>query len=429
MWIPKPHQIQGAKVAAADLMVEGWHYLNWEERTGKTITALLAMQKTGFKNILVVTKKTAISGWEETIAELGGILHVNFHVINYHQVGSAREVRKGRKQSIVVDLKIDRDDYDAVILDEAHNYISAVPKPSKMFYVIRTAIGDKKVLYMSATPHAQGYQLMYHQMKVCSWTPWQNYQNFYSWFKYYGVPNPQHIGSRVIEQYNSTLEDKIIDDIDFGFSFMTRAQVGIEHEPKDVLHYVRLDEKTKQLYNTVQKEKVFEYDGFVIPIDSVMKERTTLHMIEGGVWVETQITVKNDVGIPKRTYYVMENREKIDYIKKEWGDVLGLVIMYNYKAEEIKLRAEFKYATLLQATSNAEGVDLHEFETLVIYSQDWSTFRHSQRRARQANIKREQTIEVHYLLVDQGISTQVYETVSINKVNFVDKRYKRKALI
>ncbi len=429
--IPRKHQVQGSIVAAANLLTEGWHYLMWEERTGKTITALLAMQKAGFKNVLVITKKNAIEGWEEAIFGLGGILHMKTHVLNYHQVGSSTEVKKGRRKVRQTKLKVDRDDYDGVIIDEAHNYIAAYPKPTSMFYVIKTVVADKKVLYMSATPHAQGYQQMFHQMKVCQFTPWQDFTDFYKWFYEYGTPNPQRVGTRFIEAYNIVDEERVIDDIDFGFSYMTRAEVGMEHEPNDVLHYIELDDSTKKIYNNVTKHKVFEYDGFVVAMDSSMKERTTLHMLEGGVWVDTVKTLdpKDEKKVKiKRDYYVMENTEKIDYILKTWGDVPGLVIMYNYKAERTKLEAIFKNAELLQATSNAEGVDLHEFDTLVIYSQDWSTFRHSQRRARQANIKRDSAIDVHYLLVKGGLSDQVYETVSINKVNFVDKRYKRQEL-
>ena len=102
--------------------------------------------------------------------------------------------------------------------------------------------------------------------------------------------------------------------------------------------------------------------------------------------------------------------------------------MYNYKAEETKLQKRFQNAKLLQATSYAEGVDLHEYSDLVIYSQDFSTARHTQRRARQANKNRSEPIHVHFLLVKGGISEQVYKTVSINKKNYVDSVFERKRL-
>ncbi len=131
-------------------------------------------------------------------------------------------------------------------------------------------------------------------------------------------------------------------------------------------------------------------------------------MLEGGV-------AKID-----KQYLVLANREKIDFILRTFGDTEDLVIMYNYIAEQTKLEEVFKKARILQATSFAEGVDLHRHKHLVIYSQDFSTARHTQRRARQANMKRDTPITVHYLLVKKGLSEQVYNTVSVNKRNFVD---------
>jgi ERCC4-related helicase len=117
---------------------------------------------------------------------------------------------------------------------------------------------------------------------------------------------------------------------------------------------------------------------------------------------------------------VLNNTEKVDYIKKHFGDTEDLVIMYNYKAELTKLSAHFKKAKLLQGTSYAEGVDLSMHKHLVVYSQDFSTARHTQRRARQANMNRKEPITVHFLLVKKAISEEVYKTVSINKKNYVD---------
>jgi hypothetical protein len=97
-----------------------------------------------------------------------------------------------------------------------------------------------------------------------------------------------------------------------------------------------------------------------------------------------------------------------------------MVIMYQYIAEGQKLRASFKNALILQGTSFAEGIDLHAYKHLIIYSQDFSTARHTQRRARQANLNRLEPIKVHYILVKGGISSNVYKSVSVNKKNFVD---------
>jgi hypothetical protein len=135
-------------------------------------------------------------------------------------------------------------------------------------------------------------------------------------------------------------------------------------------------------------------------------------MIEGGV---AKIGDK---------YLSLENTEKIQYIKKTWGDSSSMVIMYHYIAEGEKLRAYFKNAAILQATRYAEGVDLSQYKHLIIYSQDFSAARHTQRRARQANKLRKDDITVHYLLVTGGVSEQVYTAVSVNKQNYVDSLYR-----
>ena len=78
--------------------------------------------------------------------------------------------------------------------------------------------------------------------------------------------------------------------------------------------------------------------------------------------------------------------------------------------------------------NDEECIDLSKIKYLIIYSQDFSTARHTQRRARQANREREDEIKVHFLLVKNALSDQVYESVSINKINFVDSVYKKVAI-
>ena len=151
--------------------------------------------------------------------------------------------------------------------------------------------------------------------------------------------------------------------------------------------------------------------------DTPMKLLVGLFQLEGGT---LKIDEDNSVDLLATS--------KINYIKKTWGDTKDLVIFYHFKYEELKLKKHFRNAKILQATSFAEGVDLSMYKTLVIYSMDFSTARYSQRRARQANMKREEEINVHYLLVNGGISEQVYKTVAVNKTNFIDKYFDKSLL-
>jgi len=200
------------------------------------------------------------------------------------------------------------------------------------------------------------------------------------------------------------------------FITYTREELGFEHEPTDVLHYFDLGETTKKLYNSCSKDEMFELGDLVFPLDSSMKLRTTLHLLEGGV-------AKNE-----DEYIVLPNDEKINAILSDFGDDKKNVIMYHYKAELIKLQEVFTATTLLQGTSFSEGVDLSGYDNLIIYSQDFSSARHNQRRARQANMKRKTEIKVHFYLVKGGMSEQVYKTVSVNKENFIDSMFDRKGL-
>lgn len=415
---PYPEQLKMASEAIPILKEHGMVYLASEERTGKTLTAILIAEDTIARRVLVLTKKKALEGWEDM---LNGYTHITaFEVTTY---GKAHYFKNS--------------DYDLIILDEAHNYISGFPKPSSTWKKVKTVVGNLPVIYMSATPYAQGTQLLFHQLKLCVFSPFAKFKTFYDWYKKYakldkaGNFQVTYIGpSRTAIDYKALRHDDVKAAVNHLFLTKTRKELGFKHEPDDVIHHVELSDSTKQAYNTLLKDNVLDFThadtkrDYSIVCDSGIKLRWTLHMLEGGVLKHIEIVDKKE----KPIYIVLKNREKIDYILDKWGDTEDLVIMYQYKAELIKLREVFKKAWILQATSFSEGVDLSKFEHLVIYSQDFSTARHTQRRARQANKERKTPIKVHFLLVKKAISEQVYKVCSVNKKNFIDSLFEREEL-
>lgn len=399
---PFPHQIKLAQLVTEVLKANGIAYLAAEERTGKTLASIIAcddinkamlrLPSKKFK-VLVITKKKALDGWNDTLKAYPH--KSSFTVTNYHQA---------HKQG---------DDYDLIILDEAHNYISSFPKPSAMWKGLRELCAKKPIIYLSATPNAQGPQQLYHQFALSSYSPWRKYPNFYSWFKTFGKPYTLEINGIAINQYDRCDKDLVFGTVEHLFITKTRKELGFEHEPEDELHYITLSDNTRAVYNELLEHNIIELKAGWLVCDTKPKLRFSLHMLEGGV---AKIEDQN---------IVLANCEKVDYIKAVFGDTEDLVIMYNYIAEGDKLSQAFKHAKILQATSFAEGVDLSMHKDLVIYSQDFSTARHTQRRARQANKNRKEPITVHYLLVKKGLSEQVYKTVSVNKKNFVDTTFTR----
>lgn len=386
---PYEHQIKLASDVLAILKQYGLAYLAAEERTGKTLSAILVAEQMKARRILVITKKKALDGWHETLQAYSHTK--DYTVTNYHQA-----------------VKLHGAQFDMVILDESHNYISSFPKVGKLWREVEPLCKNKPILYMSATPKAQGPQQLYHQFKLSSYSPWKKHGTFYQWFKLYGEPYDLEINGIPIRQYDKCDSELIMGTCEHLFVTRTRKELGFEYEPEDVLHYIKLGEATRYVYNELLEHNIVELKAGMLVCDTKSKLRVSLHMLEGGV-------AKID-----KEYLVLANREKIDYILKKFGDTENLVIMYNYIAEQTKLESVFKKAKILQATSFAEGVDLHKYKHLVVYSQDFSTARHTQRRARQANKNRDIPIMVHYLLVKKGLSEQVYNTVSVNKRNFVD---------
>lgn len=393
--VPYKHQIEISQKAYKILKENALVYLAMLERTGKTLTAILTCELSPYiTKVLVITKKQAIAGWNETIDSYKP--KQKYVVTNYESCH-----------------KVLDSDFGIVILDEAHNNISGFPKLPKIWKNVYNHTKGKPTIFLSATPSAQGSSLLFHQLKLNDWSPFSRDKNFYSWFAKYGIPRTQHTANGVVKKYDRCKEDLVQSKVKHLFITYTRQDLGFEYEPEDIIHYVELDESTKKLYRDLEKRGLIFVNNQEIIADTPTSLLTKLHQIEGG-------TIKSDgIGIN------LNNTEKIDYILNTWGDTEDLVIMYHYIQEEHKLKQYFKKAKILQGIRYAEGVDLSMYEHLVIYSMDFRTAKYTQRRARQANMKRTTEIKVHFILTKKGISEQVYNTVAINKKNFVDSYFER----
>ena len=393
---PYQHQVDISSQALDILRKHMIVYLAMQERTGKTLTSILICEQTKCNNILVITKKKALVGWIDTLSKYKH--NKTYECINYESL---------HKCTFKPDL---------VIIDEAHSNLGAYPKVGKMWKEVYKFTKGKPIIYLSATPSAQTYAQLYHQFKLSSWTPWIKYPSFYNWHKDYGIENIIYLGGRQLKQYNEVKSEKVMGDVEHLFISYTRTELGFEHEPNDILHYIDLSSEIKEYYNSLLKDRVATVAGTEVIADTVMALRTKLHQIEGS-------TLKQE---DKNIF--LSKIDKIDYILKTWGDSDNLVIFYQYQNELSLLKQTFKSATILQGTSFAEGVDLSMYETCVVYSMDFSTAKYTQRRARQCNMKRDTPIDFHFLLVKGAISEQVYQTVAVNRTNFVDSYFNKQEI-
>lgn len=390
--IPRQHQIEGSNWALDTVREHGFAYLSWQERTGKTLTALLTVEKSFASSCLIITKKKAIPGWEDTLKQWDHA--TDFQVINYESVHKIT------------------DEFDFIILDEAHHAISSVGRPSATWKKVHKHTFEKPILYLSATPYSEHLGLIYHQLKLSSWSPFKA-KNFYDWFRQYGVSNMTRTPYGLVETYTSYKNEDILNVLEPYFNFKTRSDVGIEHEPQVNVIKVPLHEEVQKLMLQIKDDEFLEYKGHEIAMDTPMKLRTSHYQLEGG-------TLKTE-GKP----IILDVLDKVNYIKENY-DESKIAIMAHFIAERDLLTKTFPKTLILSSDGHAEGVDLHKTEKLLVYSMSFKTSKYTQRLARQANHLRDTPIVVDILVADKpGIGYDVYESVAVKKENFDKHSYER----
>lgn len=391
---PLPHQIELAKQIVRVLREHGLVYVSAEERTGKTLSSILASEELDVKRILILTKKKALDGWIDTLARYSH--RKSYTVINYHSVH-----------------KLGSQEFDLIILDESHSYLSGYPKVGVIWKQVAVYTKDKPIIYLSATPSAQSLSLLFHQFKLSSWSPWHQYNSFYDWHKTYGIPVKLRVGGQLVNQYHKTKD--FFPWIKHLFVSLSRQEIGFKHEPKDHVHHIQLSTESQKLYARLEKDQIIE--ELEVLGDSPVKLMTKLHQICGSA-------VKREDGEAVK----LEGLEKIKYMLKTFGHLEHVAILAKYTAE-IELIQQYIPSTWFvgQIKRFAEGVDFSMYDTQIVYSLDFSASTYFQMRARQANYFREKPIDVHFLLVPDSVDEYVYESVQ-KKRDFTIKYYESKRL-
>jgi len=388
---PYNHQIKYSKLLYEKLKQYGYGYIAGKPRSGKTYTAILTCELSDkINNVLVLTKKNAISGWLKFID--GNNLKHTYTVTNYEQVSKLKPI------------------YDLVIIDESHN-LGALPKPSKRTQEIRKLCWNLPHIHLSGTAIVESPLSIYHQMFISKYNPFKQFKNFYDFFREYGIPKSIFVSGREIKQYKEAKLDKLLPVINKFTIYMTQEDAGIDKEVQaiDEVHYIDLPKNIKAIYNELQKERVIDIKGEQFIADTTMKLRLALHQIEGG-------TLKLD------SKTIVLHRAKIDYIKKNFDLSKKVGIMCHFKGEQELLKSELPECEVYSSNAHAEGVDLSHLDTFIIYSSDYSGAKFIQRRERIINMNGGKTNIVHHLLVKKAISEQVYNTVT-KKNDFNNSTY------
>ena len=377
-------------------------YIAAETRTGKTLAAIHLL-KDDFKKILVVTKKKAISSWNSDI-KLSKVK--NFDVINYESIH-----------------KMDSKEYDVIVLDEAHS-IGSYPKSSQRAKQLKEMAKDKSIVYLSATPSAETYSQIFHQLWVSSFTPFEE-KSFYQWYKNYGEDDSIFINGMFIKQYKASHGEMIMDMVNHLIVTMTKEKANFDVFVNERIHQVEVNENYLNALDYFRNNRIITIDGNEIVAETSASALNKLHQLNGG-------TIKVDDKLSLIVYH-----HKVNYIKENLGNDEKIVILCNYikerdllltrlanstdEVEEFK-NGSFKYF-IGHIKTFSEGVDFSYADSMIIYSLNFSATTYLQSKERLANKKRTKPIVVHYLFTKGGIDEYIYQAVS-NKMNFTNSYYK-----
>jgi len=162
-------------------------YLAMQTRTGKTLTALSIIERSGFKSCLFVTKKKAIKSIETDYA--AGSFTFSITVINYESV------------------HLVAGSFDILVCDESHS-LSAYPKPALRVKNLLSKAKLKPIIYLSATPSPESWSQLYHQFYLSSYSPFIQYRNFYQWARAFVTVQKKYVYNREINDYSNVSEEE-----------------------------------------------------------------------------------------------------------------------------------------------------------------------------------------------------------------------------
>jgi len=385
-----PHQVKAASETVQVLQQHGIAYIFGEPRVGKTRTAIKTAKDLGAKNVLVLTPKAAISGWEKENKAVGEPVRIT--ITNYEQSKKLRA------------------EYDLVVIDEAHR-LGKVGKPTQRVKDIRAITGVARCLYLSGTPIIESPLSIYYQWIVCRHTP-LNFKNFYDFFRRYGEPSMIRLHGRWVEQYKKS-KPELAEVIEPYIVRMTQTEAGIPDsvQARDRLHVVSLNRETQELIKTIQKDHLASIGGEVVAFDSDIKERMAVHQIESGA-----LRVDNQI-------IELPNNEVMEYLLRTFGDAPDIALMAHFHSTRQKLKRFFKYAHIYSSTAHAEGMDLSHYKHFVIVNADYSGAKFVQRRERLVRVDKTGESVVHHIVTNAGVSSLVYDMTS-KKRDFNIKCYR-----
>ena len=385
------------------LMQHNLLYLMAEVRTGKTATALTIANK--FDNVLFVTKLKAISSILSDFEKLG--YNYNLTTINYESIH-----------------KLERTDYDLIIIDEAHR-LGGYPKKPKSLVQLKK-LKCNYHMFLSGTPCPESWSQIYHQLDASKFSPFKEHKSFYKWAKEYVNAKKKRIAHGLeVNDYSDANIDTIKSKIQNIVITRTQVETGFKSVIEDNILTVKMKPVTYQIADRLLKDNIVEGKSGVILADTAVKLQQKLHQIYSG-------TIKLEDGSS-----IILDTTKAEYIKERFkGQTIG--IFYKYKEEynlikqifgdeitnDIEEHKQKGISICGQLQSIREGVNLSVCSALVFLNIDFSNVSYRQARDRMNGLNRDNN-DVYFVFADGGIESKIYKTVTVDKKKYDISAFKK----
>lgn len=372
-----------------------------EVRTGKTLTSLAIAYESGAKKVLFITKKKAITDIIDQAKEMD--YNMEIYVTNFEQLENVEST------------------FDYIIIDEAHS-LGAFPAPSKRARELKRICEKKKIIYLSGTPSPESYSQLFHQFWVSSYSPFGQYNTFYSWAKDYVTLKKKYVFNRSINDYSFANYEMIKERTNHLFISFTQKEAGFESLIDEQVHYITMEPSTYKFADKLKKDKIaINGEGQVVKGDTAVKLMNKMHQIYSGTVI---------IDEPQRTAKVFDY-QKANYIKDKFKGK-KIAIFYKFVAEFYAIqyvfgaKLEFDAKKFNETTdkdivfcsqivSGREGVNLSTADDLIFYNIDFSAVSYWQSRARIQTRDRTQESKIHWIFSLNGIEDQIYKAVQQKK--------------
>lgn len=387
-------------VKAIDILNKyGLVYLSMQVRTGKTATALNIALLGGFKNVLFLTKKKAISSIEEDYRDFNYNNDFKLTVINDESIHLIKDK-----------------DFDLVVHDEHHRF-GAFPKPNKTAKIFKEKFGSLPMVFLSGTPHPESYSQIFNQFWVKN-NFWKKHINFYKWASEYVNIKKRQLGYAVVNDY-SELNEKGMQLIkkmqELLFISYTQKESGFTTSINKQVLYCDMLPETFKLQKEIIKNKFLILNEKEIVADTAVKLQSKIHQLSSGSIISDD---KSKIVI---------DYSKAEFIKKHF-EGKKIAMFYFFQSEYDILKSVFNDALTndlnefnttskhiaLQQVSGAEGISLKEADVLVFYNFGFSNVKFTQAIDRLTTMERKENY-VYFIFGKGGIEEKIYQRLELKK--------------